>query len=387
MLTRLDIEEREVRALAPYATRSKESRGRRHPEPEHPLRGAYQRDRDRIIHCTAFRRLEYKTQVFVNHEGDHYRTRLTHTMEVAQIARTIARMLNVNEDLVEACALAHDLGHTPFGHSGEDALRELMKEHGGFEHNRQGLRVVDVLESRYPAFRGLNLCWEVRESIAKHVTTHDRPQPTLFRDVEFGSGQPSLEAQIVEAADSIAYDTHDLDDGLAAQMVSGEDVESVELGRMAIQHVRSKHPNPDAHLLRTQVVNFVINALVTDLVQNSDKSIRESGAASPGDVRKKTFALVRFSPAVHRLKLELESFLMARVYQHYRVARMSNKAKHFIARLFNAYVSDPRQLPFEYQEWVAREGAYQGVCDYIAGMTDRYAQDDYTRLFQPFERV
>jgi dGTPase len=370
--------------LAPYATKSKDSRGRKHPEPEHDLRSVYQRDRDRIIHCTAFRRLEYKTQVFVNHEGDHYRTRLTHTMEVAQIARTIARMLNANEDLVEAGALAHDLGHTPFGHSGEDALRELMKDHGGFEHNRHGLRVVDVLEVRYPDFRGLNLSWEVRESIAKHLTVHDHPQPAHD---EFGPGLPSLEAQIVEAADSIAYDSHDLDDGLAAHMITPKDLESVELGSTALHDLKAKHPDADAHLTRTNVVKFVINALVTDLVQNSDRVIAELGLRRADDVRKLGHSLVAFSPKVQKLKSELEAFLMERVYNHYRVARMSNKAKHFIARLFQAYVSDPRQLPFEYQDWVKREGLYQGVCDYIAGMTDRFAQDDYTRLFDPFERV
>ena len=387
MLTRRDIEERELRLLAPYATKSRESRGRKHPEVEHDLRSVYQRDRDRIIHCTAFRRLEYKTQVFVNHEGDHYRTRLTHTMEVEQIARTIARMLNVNEDLVEAGALAHDLGHTPFGHSGEDALRELMKNHGGFEHNRHGLRVVEVLEVRYPAFRGLNLSWEVRESIAKHSTVHDRPEPVLFGEDEFGPGQPSLEAQIVEAADSIAYDSHDIDDGLAAHMITPEHLESIALGRMALEHLRDRYPDADSHLLRSQVVNFVINALVTDLAKNADRAIQESGIKSPDDVRKKPRSLVGFSPEVQRMKSELEGFLMERVYKHYRVARMSNKAKRFMTDLFNAYTSDPRQLPFEYQDWVRQAGLHQGVCDYIAGMTDRYAQDDYKRLFDPFERV
>ena len=387
MLTRHDIEERELRLLASYAAKSKDSRGRKHPEPEHDLRTVYQRDRDRIIHCTAFRRLEYKTQVFVNHEGDHYRTRLTHTMEVTQIARTIARMLNANEDLVEAGALAHDLGHTPFGHSGEDALRELMKDHGGFEHNRQGLRVVDVLEVRYPDFRGLNLSWEVRESIAKHSTVHDHPEPTLFSPDEFDTGQPSLEAQIVEGADSIAYDSHDIDDGLAAHMITPKHLESIELGRMALDHFKARHSETDSHLLRSQIVIFVINCLVTDLVQNADRALTEADIKTPGDVRKTGRSLVSFSPRIQKMKSELEGFLLERVYHHYRVARMSNKAKRFMAQLFEAYVSDPRQLPFEYQEWAEQAGLHQAVCDYIAGMTDRYAQDDYMRLFDPFERV
>ncbi len=387
MLTRRHIEEREAGFLAPYATKSRDSLGRKHSEPEHEFRSVYQRDRDRIIHCTAFRRLEYKTQVFVNHEGDHYRTRLTHTMEVAQIARTIARMLNLNEDLVEACALAHDLGHTPFGHSGEDALRELMRDHGGFEHNAHGLRVVDVLELRYAGFRGLNLSWEVRESIAKHATVHDRPEPTAYMREEFGTTQPSLEAQIVEVADSIAYDSHDIDDGLMARMIAPGDLKRVELGRMALRHVEDLCANPDDQLIRAQAVNFVINLLATDLVRHTHRLLEEENVKTADDVRGKKRSLVGFSPDVQRLKLELEGFLKERLYEHYRVARMSSKAKHFVVRLFEAYTKDPRQLPFEYQEWVRREGLHQGVCDYIAGMTDRYAQDDYIRLFHPFERV
>jgi len=380
VLTREEIEEREEKTLAPYAMKSKYSRGRQHPEPEHPFRTVYQRDRDRIIHSTAFRRLEYKTQVFVNHEGDHFRTRLTHTMEVAQIARTIARALNVNEDLVEAVALAHDIGHTPFGHSGEEALRELMKDHGGFEHNLHGLRVVDLLEKRYPNFRGINLTYEVRESIVKHSTSYDRP----FTE-EFGPEPPLIEAQIVEVADAVAYDSHDLDDGFSAGMITEQDLLRLGIGRLAAEKIKNKSLDPK--LRRAQAIVFIINYEVTDIIAHAEKMIKESGVKSPEDVRKVGMRLVDFSPEVKQLKEELEAFLQERVYRHFRVMRMMNKAKHFVKCLFNAYVSDPRQLPFEYQKWVEKVGLHRGVCDYIAGMTDRFAQDDYIKLFHPYERV
>lgn len=383
MLTRSDIEAREARQLAPYAMKSMDSRGRAHAEEEHAWRGAYQRDRDRVIHCTAFRRLEYKTQVFVNHEGDHYRTRLTHTIEVAQIARTIARALNLNEDLVEAVALAHDLGHTPFGHSGEDALRELMRAHGGFEHNVHGLRVVDVLEHRYPDFPGLNLSWEVRESIAKHVSAYDHPALTEFDPAR----RPLLEAQVVEAADAIAYDCHDLDDGLAAGILTPGDLEDVELVGRAARQVAEHHGHLPAREHRAQTVRFLINLLVCDVVAVTEACIREEGVGSPDGVRDAGRSLVRFSPDTQRQKEALQSYLFGHVYQHYRVARMAHKAKRFVKELFEAYLENPLQLPPEYQQRSAQEDIHRVLCDYIAGMTDRYALGDYRRLFEPFQAV
>ena len=383
MLTREAMEEREARQLAPYAMRNADSRGRVHDEREHALRTAYQRDRERIIHSTAFRRMQYKTQVFVNHEGDHYRTRLTHTTEVAQIARAAARVLNVNEDLTEAVALAHDIGHTPFGHSGEDALRELMNGHGGFEHNTHGLRVVDVLEHCYPSFRGLNLTWEVRESIVKHVTSYDHPALSEFEP----DLRPLIEAQIVEAADGIAYNSHDLDDALAAGILDADAYAQVGMLRKVVRDVGRRIPNLPPDKERHEVVRALINLLVSDLCESTLARIRDLGIQSVGDVRSAPANLVAFSEGVAADAAELEKYLFANVYQHYRVARMTNKAKHFVKELFGAFIEQPRQLPPFYQAWVREQGPYQGVCDYIAGMTDRYAQDEYRRLFTPFERV
>jgi len=383
VLTREMMAAREARDLAPYAMRSAESRGRVHPEPEHPLRAAYQRDRERIIHATAFRRLEYKTQVFVNHEGDHYRTRLTHTIEVAQIARAIARVLNVNEDLVEAVALAHDLGHTPFGHSGEDALRERMKQHGGFEHNIHGLRVVDVLERRYPEFRGLNLTWEVRESIAKHTTAYDHPTTREF-DPEL---RALVEAQIVDAADGIAYISHDLDDAFAAGILTPSACEQVELLGIVSAEVKARYPNLEEKEHRIQVVRFLINRLVTDICAATLARIESQGIASVDHVRGARTNIVAFSEPLQRLKAALQDHLLANVYHHYRVVRMTSKAKRFVQAIFDAYIADRRQLPPDYQAWAQEVGLHQAVCDYVAGMTDRYAQEEYLKLFEPNERT
>jgi len=383
VLSREQFEQREATWLAPYAMRSADSRGRLHPEPEHPLRTAYQRDRERIIHSTAFRRLEYKTQVFVNHEGDHYRTRLTHTIEVAQIARAIARFLNLNEDLTEAVALAHDVGHTPFGHSGEDALRELMKDHGGFEHNLHGLRVVDVIEHRYPDFPGLNLTWEVRESIAKHSTAYDRPTARAFDPTK----RPLLEAQVVDAADGIAYISHDLDDAFTAHILDDSVYQEVEILAEVHDAVRRRNPNASPRERRNEVVRAIINLLVTDLCRTTTERLRDLRIATPDDVRCAPEPVVDFSPDVRRKRDLLQAYLLEHVYRNYRVARMANKARRFIEELFRAYVDDVRQLPPDYQRWAEREGLHQAVCDYIAGMTDRYAQDEYLRLFAPFERV
>ena len=383
MPEREHLEEREAKDLAPYACLSRCTRGRVHPEAEHPYRTVYQRDRDRIIHCTAFRRLEYKTQVFVNHEGDHYRTRLTHTIEVAQIARTLARALDVNEDLTEAIAYAHDLGHTPFGHSGEDALRKLMAAHGGFEHNLHGLRVVDVLERRYPDFDGLNLTYEVREGIAKHKTSYDSPATSDFDANEY----PVLEAQIVQVADAIAYDTHDLDDGLMAGIVLEDDLRQLELWMAAGAAVDRAWPALDHKLRGGQIIRWLINHVVTEVVRHAEAQIQRLGIRSVGDVRACAEPVVDFSPGLRAAKAQLESFLFQNVYRHYRVSRMATKAKRFVEQLFAAYVDNPQQLPPEHQGMAEQRGVHQTVCDYIAGMTDRFAQDEYLKLFHPFERT
>ena len=381
--TRERIEEREDATLAPYAQRSRNSRGRLHAEPEHPLRAVYQRDRDRVIHSTAFRRMEYKTQVFVNHEGDHYRTRLTHTLEVAQIARSVARALALNEDLVEAVALAHDLGHTPFGHSGEDALHELMQGHGGFEHNIHGLRVVDVLERRYVGFAGLNLTWETREGIAKHMTRYDHPSLDEFDP----SQQPLLEAQVVDVSDSIAYSCHDLDDGLSGGLLGGKDLAAVEMLRRAGAEASRAAAGADGRQRRGFIVRTLINWLVTDLVENTLQNLEERGVRSVEDVRAAEGRLVVFSQEMAELKKDLEDYLFTHLYRHYRVCRMANKAKLFVKRLFEAYAEAPGTLPPEYQERARVEGLERTVCDFIAGMTDRYAQGEYMKLFMPYEQL
>jgi len=383
LVSRELTEEREAQLLAPYATRSRESRGRRHPEPEHPLRTIYQRDRDRIIHSTAFRRLEYKTQVFVNHEGDYYRTRLTHTLEVAQLARTIARIMGLNEDLAEAIALAHDLGHTPFGHSGEQELDQQMRDHGGFEHNRHGLRVVDTLERRYPSFPGLNLSWEVREAMGKHTTRHDRPAIAEFND----GLQPVLEAQAVEVADEIAYNNHDLDDGLTARLITRDELAAVEAWDRARREVERRSPGLPQKTRDRQIIIYLINWQTTDLVETTSARLADAGIRTTDDVRTAPHRLFAFSEPVQKLKGELEAFLTNELYRHYRVVRMARKARRFVAELFQAYLADQQQLPHEHRAIAAAEGPHRAICDYIAGMTDRYAQDEYKKLFYPFERV
>ncbi len=383
MLTREELEKREDSYLASHAMKSMNTRGRAHPEDEHPYRSVYQRDRDRIIHSTAFRRLEYKTQVFVNHEGDYYRTRLTHSIEVAQIARSISRALCLNEDLSEAIALAHDLGHTPFGHSGEDALRILMKHHGGFEHNVQGLRVVDILERRYSQFSGLNLSWEVRESIAKHKLLSDDPNVIKF-DLK---KQPLLEAKIVDIADSIAYDNHDIDDSLKAGLITESGLQEVELWRYAKEKVREQYSNLTKEMENLHTIKYLIDMEVTDLITHTQYMIEKMKIKTTDDVQNCKERLVSFSPEISKKKLELQEFLQQNAYSHYRVVRMADKAKRFVEELFNAFIENPMQLPPEYQKWIEEAGLYQGVCDYIAGMTDRFAQDEYLKLFYPYERV
>ncbi len=380
--TRQEFEEIEARTLAPYAMLSRASRGRRVPEPEHPVRTVFQRDRDRIIHSAAFRRLEYKTQVFVNHEGDYYRTRLTHTLEAAQITRTVARALGLNEDLAEAVALAHDLGHTPFGHAGEQVLNDLMAAHGGFDHNAQSLRTVDWIEVRYPHFRGLNLSYEVREGIIKHSKFHERPAAQEFDPATY----PCLEAQIVDLADEIAYLGHDLDDGSKAQMLTPDELNRSALFRAS---VRAAGPQPDARRERYQTVIRMIDSMVTDLVGAVSEELERSSIRSVEDVRHAGRPLAGFSPPMAEQVRELKQLMKEQLYQHYRVRRMTEKAGRVLARLFDTYISEPRQMPPHVVAPIELDGEpiARVVADYIAGMTDRFALDEYRKLFDPDERV
>ncbi len=371
--------------LAPYAARSRNTRGRRHSEPEHPFRTPFQRDRDRVIHSSAFRRLEYKTQVFVYHEGDHYRTRLTHTIEVAQISRTIARALGLNEDLAEAIALAHDLGHPPFGHSGENVLNGLMKDHGGFEHNAHSLRIVERLENKYPGFPGLNLTWEVREGIAKHNTEHDSPGGNdEYDDKRFAC----LEAQIVDIADEIAYNNHDIDDGLSSNMLTTASLDSVELWRTHYGAAMERVPEAGFRVWKAEAIKNIINAQVTDLVDTILGRVAEHGIDSIDGVRSHASPLAGFSDGMRGQNRELKRFLRERMYKHYRVIRMADKAERIITALFEAYVREPRLLPPDNFSLIDKaDEKHRVICDYVAGMTDRFALDEYKKLFEPYERV
>jgi dGTPase len=383
-MERRDFEEVEDATLAPYAMHSRESRGRVHPEPEHNFRLAFQRDRDRIIHSTAFRRLEYKTQVFVNHEGDYYRTRLTHTIETAQITRTIAKALRLNEDLSEAVALSHDLGHTPFGHAGERVLNQLMAAHGGFEHNQQSLRIVEFLERRYPTFAGLNLTWEVREGIAKHSPPYDGPLAQAF-----APGQaPCLEAQIVDYADEIAYNSHDVDDGLKSGLLMPERLHEVALWREIFARVSAEYPQAGFRIWRHQVQRALINDLVTDVIGTVRRRLRELQLDNVAGIRAHGQPLVSLSPELESKRAELKAFLMENLYRHYRVMRMAVKAQRVMTDLFRAYMDEPSQLPPHIAaRWEAGEERARVVADYIAGMTDRFALDEHRKLFDPDERV
>ena len=370
--------------LAPYAMRSRESRGRQHEQPEHPWRLPFERDRDRVIHCTAFRRLEYKTQVFVNHEGDYYRTRLTHTMEAAQIARTSARAMRLNQDLAEAVALSHDLGHTPFGHAGERVLNEEMEPYGGFEHNAQTLRIVDVLEERYPHFPGLNLTWEVREGIAKHSPPYDR---ATARDFDPGMA-PCLEAQLVDYADEIAYNSHDIDDGLQSGLLEAEQLEAVTLWRETFASIRDAYPDAPFAIQRFQVQRALIDRFVTDLVTATLERLEQHGIESVEAVRAHRKPLVRFSDELAIQHLELKEFLMRNLYRHYRVVRMTSKAQRVVRDLFRLYMTEPIQLPpHVVARWQNGEDRARVVADYIAGMTDRFAFEEHRKLFDPETRV
>jgi dGTPase len=366
-------------ALAPYACWPQRSRGRRHPEPAPRGRTEYQRDRDRIIHSTAFRRLEYKTQVFVNHEGDLFRTRLTHSLEVAQIGRSVARSLRLNEDLTEAIALAHDLGHTPFGHTGQDALNACMKPHGGFEHNLQSLRVVDTLEQRYGGFDGLNLTFETREGILKHCSARNA---RLLGDVGerfLRRRRPSLEAQIANLADEIAYNNHDVDDGLRSELITLEQLSEIAIFARHMRKALRAHPGLTGRRLVHETVRRMIDTLVTDLIQQSAANIRTCAPASVEEVRLAP-ALIGFSARVEAEQLELKRFLRENLYRHYRVARMSSKARRVVTDLFGAFFADPKLLPPEFQARAAQDKPL-AIADYIAGMTDRYAMLEHRRLF------
>jgi len=385
MLTRQEREAMETKILAPYAMKSGNTKGRKYKENENEYRTVYQRDRDRIIHSTAFRRLEYKTQVFVNHEADYYRTRLTHSIEVAQIARTMARALKLNEDLTEAIALAHDIGHTPFGHSGEEALHNIMVDKGGFEHNRQGLRVVDYLENNYFTFPGLNLTYEVREGIIKHKTSYDNPQKS---DGEFSDDEnPTLEARIVNLADEIAYNNHDLDDGLKGGFITIEQLyENVNMFKEYWDYLKNKYGNNSDELLLKKLIRNLIGKQITDVIEQTDKNIEKMGIGSFDDVRKQS-GIVSFSSEMEEKHKELKEFLYKNLYKHYKVVKMSNRAKRFVKSLFNAYLEDINQLPDQFKSRIKKDGIERAICDYIAGMTDRYAQDEYARLFLPYTKM
>jgi dGTPase len=364
--------------LATYASRVSCSKGRRYPETDHPFRSAFQRDRDRIIHSKAFRRLEYKTQVFVNFEGDHYRTRLTHTLEASQIGRTMARALRLNEDLVEAIVLGHDLGHPPFGHAGERILNELMAEQGGFDHNRQSLRVVDLLEGRDPRFPGLNLTWEVREGLAKHSDDFK----ALWAEAGEAALQPSLEAQVADLADDIAYYCHDLDDGLRSGLIS--EFELMDAGLVLWEEVGGRvdraFSNLDGESRRYMMIRALVDLLVTDVVQESARLISGSGVATPKEVRGFSRRLVAFSSELLPGVDQLAKFLWDRLYCHYRVVRANERAARIIKGLFEGFVSNARQLPHHIQRRVSDVGLERAVCDYIAGMTDRFALDEYREM-------
>ncbi len=387
----------EDQLLAPYAAKSGESLGRIYPDPEDPFRTIFQRDRDRVIHCKAFRRLEYKTQVFVNHEGDHYRTRLTHSIEVAQLSRTIARALRLNEDLAEAIALAHDLGHTPFGHAGEHALNELMRDHGGFEHNVQSYRVVTKLEERYPDFPGLNLSIETLTGLAKHQSKYDDP-----KSIEISRLAPGLtvEAQIVNIADEIAYDNHDIDDGLRSGVLGSGDLEKVELWSDLRREVAKGNPTKNPSLIDTLTIKRLINEYVTDVITETKRRMEELQISSLDDVYREGQSVVGFSNEMTPKVSALKTCLFTNLYCHYRVNRMADKAHRILGDLFRIYLENPRVLPSSVARQMSSEDQEEGleekdqirkkyriICDYIAGMTDRFALDEHKKLFDPHSRV
>jgi dGTPase len=378
--TREDYEREEFERLAPYAVKSAESLGRIAKESEHEYRTAFQRDRDRIVHSQAFRRLEYKTQVFIYHEGDHYRNRLTHTLETSQIARTVARALRVNEELAEAIALAHDLGHTPFGHAGERSLDLLLEKQGGFDHNRQSLRIVDLLEIRYPDFRGLNLTAETREGILKHGSDWEHPV-----SLPPPTPSPSVEAQTTDVSDEVAYTNHDLDDGLRSGLLTLEMLGEVRLWREARASVEERLGDAPARVLRAQTIVALMNRLVTDLIEASGRRLQLAGLDSVAEVRQRPSPVVGFSEEIQIDKTDLKNFLQVNLYSHPRVLEVSERAQRILGGLFRAYRGDPRKLPEHVVARFAEEGEARAVGDYIAGMTDRFALAEHRRLLNADE--
>jgi dGTPase len=379
--SRDEMEKEERLVLAPYAQKSGDSRGRSHPEPRHPYRTEYQRDRARIIHSRAFRRLEYKTQVFLNGTGDHLRTRLTHTIEVASISRTIARALALNEDLTEAIALAHDLGHAPFGHSGEEELDRLMRGHGGFEHNAQSLRIVELVESKYPNFAGLNLSYEVLEGLRKHQKFHELPAAS--NGAKFTS--PSLEAQIANLADEITYYSHDLDDGLDFDLITPSQLAELEVWQQSYEEVRGHFPKLRGAELMTYVIRCIIDREVQDVILTSGKAIETAGVQSVEEVRRQPKPLIRYSQPLLRANKKLRCFLYQNLYYHPRVAGVNQRACALLKNVFDAYVANPKLLGEGASRRVAKEGLHRTVCDYLAGMTDRYLLEEHQRLFPAVE--
>lgn len=380
-IKREQLEEQEDYCLAPYGIRSKESKGRAYPDPEPMYRTAFQRDRDRILHTTAFRRLEYKTQVFLNTEGDYYRTRLTHTLEVAQIGRTVARALGANEDLEEAICLAHDLGHSPFGHSGERILNQLMEKEGGFDHNKQSLRIVTKLENRFEDFPGLNLTWETREGIVKHETEYDVSDADDYDPHLRGH----LEAQIANAADELAYSAHDLDDGLRSGLLSTDCLKDLEIWKVLIDSV-GWTGGVLSELDRKKIIRRMIGLEVRDLIESTDKMIQDSGVNSVEELQQMDHNVIGFSTEMAQMNRDLKDFLYKNLYKHHRVIRMQVKAEGIISDLFNAYVKVPLMLPKHIQTGIESKGLERSICDYIAGMTDRFAIDEHRKLFDPTRR-
>ena len=382
LFTREDLERCEAATLAPYGFHSRESQGRAFPEEEASYRTRFQRDRDRILHTNAFRRLEYKTQVFVYAEGDYYRTRLTHTLEVAQIGRSLATALGANEVLVEAICLAHDLGHPTFGHAGEYMLNQLMADHGGFDHNKQSLRIVEKLEHRYPDFEGLNLSWEVLEGIVKHETSYDVADATRFAPHLRGT----LEAQLANPADELAYSAHDLDDGLYSGLIRPQDLSGLKLWEQVKESVGWDGTDYDK-MWRHRIVRRLLGLLIDDAIAETAQRLEAAAPASADDVRALPDNVVALSSEMGERLAELKRFLLERLYRHPRVMRMQIKAERIIRALFEAYVAEPRQLPYEEQAKLESRSLHRVVCDYIAGMTDRYALQEYAKLFDPLERV
>ena len=379
MFTREQLEAHEENNLAPYGLRSGKSRGRAVHEDESAYRTSFQKDRDRILHTTAFRRLEYKTQVFFNYEGDYYRTRLTHTLEVAQVGRTVARALGANEDLVEAICLAHDLGHPPFGHSGEVALNRLLQEHGGFDHNKQSLRIVTKLEKRYPNFNGLNLTWEVREGIVKHETEYDISDASSY-DPEL---RGHLEAQIANAADELAYSAHDLDDGLRSGMLNPSMLDGLELWEIMLHSINHPSGAPLDELSRHRIIRKLVGMEVTDLVTTTSAKLRDSGVKSARELQSLPYNVIGFSEDMTRRNRELKDFLYKKLYRQPRVVRMAVKAEKIVSDLYRAYRDEPEMLPYQVQDNIESRGLERSICDYLAGMTDRYATEEHAKLFDP----